>query len=173
MPACASGTSSYMFEVVSLSVLLKHITFLSDDQQLLRPHHKVATLSYSLQRRMTKRAWSSPQPSPQTKILKNKGTATFRVHLLPTFPCLGPNLSTGQFTECIHTWKKVPIQHRQSWQKLLIWNGDSSGLVPTVAFLSAQDWTRLLFLDITRGDSKWREPNHLVQIFNRSPVSSS
>lgn len=53
------------------------------------------------------------------------------------------------------------------------WVQPSSGIVCSVAFLSRQDWARMLFLYKSRGDSEGREPNFLVQNFNGSPVSSS
>lgn len=75
--------------------------------------------------------------------------------------------------------KRVPTKYRQWCQKVstgtgtVRWAQPSSGIVCSVTLISMQDWARMLFLCKSRGDSKEREPNFLVQNFNRSPVSSS
>lgn len=75
--------------------------------------------------------------------------------------------------------KRVPTKSRQWCQKVSIgtgtvrWAQPSSGIMCSVTLISMQDWARMLFLCKSRGDSKEREPNFLMQNFSRSPVSSS
>ena len=101
---------------------------------------------------------SSQLPVYNTKILQTTQTAAFS------------SLRHG---------KRVPMQYKQWCQKFWFgmgtvrWMQPSSHIMCSVAFLSRQDWARMLFLYKRSGYSKGREPDFLVQSFNRSTVSSS